>query len=180
MQRWRASRAAQATCGVTRRFGNRRRRASGSSVDRRLLGQHIDAGAAEPPCLERGGRAPPPSIRRAARGVDQQCIGLHQRKFARADQAAGRGVERAVQGNDVRRRQAARRGPRGPAAAAPPRRLATITRMPKASAMRAAPRPELAPADHAEHAALQFADGIARAPCAARRAPRSRPRTRRE
>ena len=60
--------------------------------------------AAEPPCLEGGGK------RRAVdqcapRGIDQQCIGLHQAEFARTDETAGCVVERAMQGNNVRDRQ---------------------------------------------------------------------------
>src|SRR5580692_5404160 len=63
---------------------------------RRFLGQDIDAGAAEPTCLEGGGKSCSVN-QRAARRIDQQCIRLHQRQLAHTDETAGCIVEGAMQ-----------------------------------------------------------------------------------
>ena len=70
-------------------------------MPRRLLRQDIDARAAKPSRLEGGGKCR--AVNQCTpRGIDQQCIGLHQRKFARTDETAGCVAERAMQGNNVR------------------------------------------------------------------------------
>ncbi len=105
MQRWRASRAAQAICGVSRRFGMAGS-SNGSPGDRRFLGQHIDPGAAQPAGFE----CQPKRMaidQRAARGIDQQCIGFHERKLARTDQIARRVMRGSAEKGCPRRRAAA-------------------------------------------------------------------------
>jgi len=62
--------------------------------------RHVGAGAEGEP--EVGGGQRRAVNQRAARRIDQQGVGLHQRKLARTDHAAGCIVERAMQGENVR------------------------------------------------------------------------------
>ncbi len=109
------------------------------AVHRRFLLQHVDGGAAEAPAAQRIGQRYRVD-QRPARGVDQHRVRLHSCESLRADQALGRGRERAVQAQHVDHRQqlvqvhAAR-------LSLATGRFATITFMPKAPAACATPRP---------------------------------------
>ena len=97
--RCRASNAAHAMCGVTMRFGM-----SGANSGLPFTGGSCGSTSmAAPP------RSPPRNAvdqrleidQCAARGVDQQRVGFHQRQLALADQPGGRRCQRAVQRQHV-------------------------------------------------------------------------------
>ena len=139
--RCRASNAAQAMCGVTSRFGMPGSNSGLPSTGGSCGSTSIAAPPRSPPLERRDQRVE--IDQRAARGVDEQRLGLHQRELARADQARGRGRERAMQRQHVRGAQHlierdAHRAELDVLASASrpggaPGRSATSTRMPSAS-----------------------------------------------
>ena len=159
-QRWRASRAAQAMCGVRIKFGNARIE-QGIAVDRRFLRQHVDPRAppTAPPSAPCASAWPSTNAPRAVLiSTASGFISASSRApiMPRVDGVSGQCNETtsAVASSSGERRS--RPGSR----AACPGRLPTITRMPNASAALATARPNLPEADHAQRAAGELADGM--------------------
>ena len=94
----RASRLAQAECGVIIRLGIVRQQ--GVAVAGRFLGQHIETGTADLTGAQRV-RKRLFVYQASAAGVDEQRVGLHHFQFAGTDQIPGLVGQQAVQREHV-------------------------------------------------------------------------------